>query len=773
MKGVSLKPTTRGLLPFEAKDKESYYIDEAVVEVFFRSLKKNKFVFLTGDRASGKTSFLNCIALEQVGEYLGKEEHQWETAWCRPGLDPVKNLAYAIAGANVNTRKPDVAQEIEELLRNGSNGMVNVFYRYPIRQQKSLLLVIDHLEDIFFLEKLDHDTRHTADTSASIQTLINLLWTFEKQSVFNVYIVVAFSSMFRERMAEYPKLLDLAQKYDFRFEGVGVSEVDKVIDKLVSPSLRSYSDILRLKKIYKDELLASQENGTLSPSWRFFLNHSLRRTLTLWNRGFTYIKNAISKEDSLKTLLKSKYLLLLVNDLLKNENAQGDQALDDKSEELWNKLEKDQQQQLVKIIRSARAQGGSYSIIACYKAGGGMENSIMAEASELFAYNARYEKQAEFLAKSITTKNASFRPLQYVAIRKLIHGTVGFDREGIQRFINHCGDGGLGLFQIISSSRIEERLNNIADAEHIDDEAVIAIRNPDLFQKNTPFDEWAQNECECISGYLMYAQISKEDTEAYPTTLRFYADALLEGTPLNKDRHSAIIHEFLRKGSAWANLHTGPKTQFASFEETRAFIDRGVRHWQLTRKSDENRKKEEERIRRVKINLAVLVFISVVLFGIYTRISVEKHKMLHQLTCLYDDHYRIWTVIYNEYIYALEDAANRGDVVTRWASIIGECNEKLDHESKEVDATIDAIYQESVFDFALHYYHWKEKEDILLGDTIRKNILKRAVSKKFLKSEGEILELEGYKTFNAELLPDEVRDSSRQYFVNCRKCEIP
>jgi hypothetical protein len=172
MKGVSLKPSTRGLLPFETSDKGTYYINETLIEAFFRSLKKNKFVFLAGDRASGKTSFLNCIAIRQIAEYLGSEEHEWETARCRPGLDPIKNLAHAIAGANVNTRKPDVAHDMEEMLKKGSSGMVEIFDRYPIRQNKNLLLVVDQLEDIFLLEKIDHDTRRPAQKKAPNKTII-------------------------------------------------------------------------------------------------------------------------------------------------------------------------------------------------------------------------------------------------------------------------------------------------------------------------------------------------------------------------------------------------------------------------------------------------------------------------------------------------------------------------------------------------------------------------------------------------------------------------
>lgn len=765
MKGVSIRSSTKGLLPFEEKDVETYYIDEALIEEFFRCLKKNKFVFLKGDQGTGKTSFLSCIVAGQIGEYLNVGEYEWETTVFRPGLDPVKNLAHAIARANITTRKPDIALIMEEMLRKGSNGIVNVFNKYPMRQNKNLLLVIDNLEDIFFLEKLDHDARIPAHVLTSIQTFVNLLWTFDKQSVFRVYIVAAFSNTFRERIAEYPKLLDLAQKYDFRFDGVSISETDKIIDKVVSPLLKTYTDIARIKQNVREKLRSQQENGTLNPAWRFSLNHALRRTLILWNRSFNHLKEELLRKHSLSVVLKSKYLLLLVNDLLRNERMRGDASFHDKSDELWSELTKQQQQELLAIIRTSRSQGKCYSIVECYEASGGLEKSVVSEADELFSFNASYDKLAEFLIRSLTTKDGELRPLQYQAIKRLLHDRGEIDEERFQRFIGHFGNNDFGFLQIVSSSRIEERLNVISNTGHVDDEAVISIRNSDLLQEASKFQKWVSSESECISEYLLYAQMSKTDSETYPTTLKLYADALLAGGSLKKDRHSAIIHEFLQKGSVWAALHTSNKAQYGTFEETRGFINKGIKHWQLVRKSEENRRKEERRIRRVKRNLILLVFLAVTFFGVHTRLSVEKHNMLQRLDCIYDDYLRISYAIYSEYVQYLESGSREKEFDRE---IIQLCNEKLIYGSEEVDRLIDSIYLESVLSFTLNYAHWSGKEASLLSAPIRRDILQRALNEGYLKSKGGIIDVEGYKIFTEWLLP---RDTL--FVLDCTKCETP
>lgn len=744
----------KGLLPFEEDDINMYYINEAQIESFFRSLKKNRFVFLTGDPGAGKTSFLNCIALRQISAYFDNGQYEWETAKLRPGLDPLKNLAYAIANAHINTRKPDIAIAMQDILKNSSNGMIEIFEKYPLQEDKSLLLVIDNLEDIFFLESFGD-----LNQQSQIQAFINLLWTFEKQSEDRVYIVISFSNLFRERIAEYPKLLDLVQKNDFRFEGIAIEEIDQVVDKVISPALKNYPDIIQLKQSLKSKFYADQENGNLDLPWRFLLSHALKATFVTWNRGFTYVRDEISRKPILKELLKNKSLPLLVNELLKNETAKSDFVFDRRANECWNELTQEQQTELDRIIKSARSLRKSYSISECYRVSGGADNSIILEADEIFSYGDGQEELCESVIKSLTDKGPVLRALKYQTILKLL---VDKDEAKTRRFINHFGNKGFGLLQTISSSRIEEQLNNIVDAEHIDDESVIAIRDPSLLRKDTKFERWITEEHECVSEYLLYAQMARTDSETYPITLQMYADAIMTGAPMESSKHSAIIHEFLQKDETWAALHTYNDKQYASFADTKKYIAKGVNHWRQIKLAEENRKKEEKRIVMLRRNLVVLVFMAISFFAVRTYLSVAKQNMLKQLDCLYDDYLRIVRVINFKYVDNLERGTKSDPLINNWLITLMD-------DTKLVDENIDSIYTEGVMEFALHYTHWKKRRNELLRDSTRMAILDRAMKDHFLESKGnEILFIEGYRLFEDTPLPVDTL-----YIVDCSKCEVP
>jgi hypothetical protein len=762
MKNEHFKFSLKGLLPFDEDDAAMYHISETVIEDFFRNLKKNKFVFLTGDPASGKTSFLNCIVLKQASIFFNNGRLEWETIKFRPGLEPVKNLAQVLAKINVNNKQQNVASKIEALLKNGSNGMIEAFKHYPLQQNKCLLLVIDNLEDIFFLRDFHDNTIKSSTSPTSVQAFINLLWTFEKLSDIPVYIVVSFSNLFRERVPEYPKLLELLQKNEFRFEGVAISDLEKIIDKIIPLSLKDCQDFVQLKHYLQTKFHADQENDMVDPSWRLVVHHVIKRTMVIWNRGYRYVREEMSSKSILKEVERNKYLPCLINELIRNEGKSNTSILHRKAEELWNLLSQEHQQTLKHIIKSSRAKGKVNTILECYKLSGGIEHSIEYEAKELFSAAEENEKMAASIIRTLISKGALPRPLKYETIVEQLKTIGKFEEEKIRRFVNHFGNSEFGFIQTISSSRIEEGLNTIEDAGHIDDDAIVAVRNISLLRKDSFFDHWAKREHECISEYLMYAQMANTDSETYPITLQLYANTILTGAPIEQCKHSSIIHEFLQKNRAWAALHTNNDKQFADFEKTKKFIAKGITHWHQIKKAEDNRKLEEKRIRKLKRSLVIFIFIIISVFTVRTYMSVEKHKMLKQLDCLYDDHLRIVGVITFKYVENLENGRPPEPKVNEWLNA-------LLKQTTAVDEVVDSLHTAGILTFISSHTRWERERDKLLNDHTRRDILQSALDKKFLTPKGGvIIAVEGYQLFNDSPLP---KDSL--YVVDCSRCEEP
>jgi hypothetical protein len=202
-------------LPFEATDAFAYYVDVYQVESFFRQLEQSHLVALLGRTGSGKTSFVNCI-FDDAFKKIRNVNDTWVTIRIRPGLDPLKSLAYQLSAtpekylaAKLET---SFAENVEHMMLNSSNGLAEFFETYQLLPGIKLLLVIDPLDDLFLLSDLSEEGHKNEVSSAD--AFIGLINTFEQQCTnFPVYTILTFSNSLPEKIGKYPKFLDLIGKH--------------------------------------------------------------------------------------------------------------------------------------------------------------------------------------------------------------------------------------------------------------------------------------------------------------------------------------------------------------------------------------------------------------------------------------------------------------------------------------------------------------------------------------------------------------------------------
>lgn len=755
MKPASKKHTLAGLKPFDEADAEYYYIEETLTEKFFRYLKKNRFVLLTGEPGCGKTSFINCAVL--TGSHLNHTE-RWIGAKFRPGRSPIKNLARALDVAQATNAKQNAALAIEALLHASSSALTEVFEEYPLPHNTNFLLIVDHFEDIFLSDRSQTATSKAA-AAAEAQKLINLLWAFEHHNTRAVYVVVSFSDHYRDRAAEHPKLLDLLQKRSFPFEGISVQETDAVIDRAIPGIWKGHRDISLIKKATRQRLDEDQERHTLTPAWRYLLNHSLQYTFALWLRAYQSIQKKIAGDPSLKEVADHKYLPLLVNDLLRDELSVVNATASKRGNSLWLTLSTQQQQALTRLVKTARETDKKLTLQGYHQVAGKLARSLALEVEEIFYANAKMETVCELFVKTLTSRDGTLEPLRYKTMITCLVGKKGITRQDVNRFITCFGDDGLGLVQVIPSSRIEESLNMIHNGAHIDDDAVVSIRNVSLAGTFPKVTLWIKQESDCIQEYLLYAQAAAGKTASHPLTLERYANTILSGEPIDSCEYSRVIDSFLQKDSTWAALHTPPGSGFASFDRTRKFVEQGVNHWRDINKAEKTRQQEEKKIKRIKRNLFVSAFVGVALVALYTSFSIAQHRMLKQFDCMYDDCLRVSKEINLQYIDKGEDYKA---LVDGWTTALVE-------KSNLVDNCIDSMYSSNVVNFIWRYRHWQRRRDALFVDSTRMNVLRDVIDTNFLYKAGSAIEIvEGYKIFDEDLLPQNV-----PYIVDCRKCDEP
>lgn len=761
MKTTPKKHTLTGLKPFDEKDSERYYIDETLTEKFFRTLKKNRFVFLTGEPGSGKTSFLNCAVIVPSGHHLNHDAERWVAAKFRPGRSPLKNLARALDKAQSTNAKQNAALAIEALLRTGSSTLTEVFEQYPLQHNTTLLLVVDHFEDIFLPDRSQTAVSKIA-ASSEAQKFINLLWAFEHHNTRPVYVVVSFSDNYRDRASEHPKLLELLQKRSFPFEGISIQETDAVIDRAVPAIWKGHKDIAVIKKTTLQRLDEDQERHTLNPAWRYLLNHSLQYTFALWHRGYQGIHKKIAGESSLKELADNNYLPLLVNDLLRDELSVINATANKRSNSVWRKLSTQQQQTLVRIVKGTKETDKKLTLQGLYHAAGRIPRSLALEVEEIFRANPKMETVCELFVKTLTSRDGTLEPLRYKIIATCLVGKNGITQQDVDRFIKCFGDDGLGLVQVIPSSRVEESLNMIHNGAHIDDDAIVSVRNLSLAGMFPKVALWIKQESDCIQEYLLYAQAAAGKTASHPLTLERYANTILNGEPIDNNEYSRIIHDFLQKDSTWAALHTPPGSSFASFEQTRKFVTLGVNHWRDINKAEETRKKEEKKIKSIKRNLIVAAFVGVILVTLYSAFSIAQHRMLKQFDCMYDDCLRVSKEINQQYLH-IHKGEKYKTAVDKWTTA-------LIYKSNLVDNCIDSMYSSNVVKFIWNYRHWQRRREALFHDSTRMEVLQEVIKQNFIGSTGDKIEVvDGYMIFEENLFPSK----NGLYIVDCGKCDKP
>jgi hypothetical protein len=759
MKTKTPKHILTGLKPFDERNSDLYYIDEAFTEKFFRSLKKNRFVFLIGDPGSGKTSFINCAVMVHSGHRLNLDTEHWVSAKLRPGRTPLTNLARALDRAQATTAKHNAVLAIEEILQTGSSALTEVFEKHPLRHNTSLLLVIDHLEDIFIPDRTQTSAGKVA-ASAEAQKLINMLWAFEHHNTQPVYIVISLSESYRERVIEHPKLQDLLQKRSFSFDGVSVQEIDAIVDRAIPGIWKGHKEITSIKRTILRALEDSQQRHALNPAWRYLVNHSLHYTFSLWQQGYQSVYKKIAAEPALKELAGNKYLPLLVNDLLRDEHSVFNATASKRSSNQWDKLSEPQQQALVRIIKEAKGKDRTLTLQGYYHAAGKIEQSLPLEVEALFRANPHMETVCELFVKTLTSRNGILEPLPYKTMVACLVGKNRIKLQDITRFITHFGDEGLGLVQVVPSSRIEESLNQIHNGAHIDDDATVSVRNLSLAGMFPKVTLWIKEESDCIQEYLLYAQAAAGKTASHPLTLERYANTVLRGDPVEDCEYSRIVHGFLQKDSTWAALHTPPGNSHASYEQVQKFVMQGIARWREINKAEEIRNREEKRIKRIKRYLIAATFVVVAVVALYSSFSIAQHRMLEQLDCMHDDCLRLSKEINLQYLTKDEG----------YEAFVSEWTKALIKKSEAIDNCIDSMYTTNEVKFIWSYRHWQRRRDALFGDSTRTRVLRAVIKEGFIHSEGgRVLRVDGYKIFQQKLLPPE----NVLYIVDCRKCDQP
>lgn len=197
-----------GIRPFREDEEYLFFGREAQVDALVDTLSKHRFLAIIGSSGCGKSSLVNCGLRPALHRgLLGSAGSRWRMATCRPGADPLRALAQALArpGAlhqSMPTGFFSQEELIESTLAMGRTGLVEAFKQANLPAGTNLLLVIDQFEELFRYQSLHASNQAEGDPGVAF---VNLLLEARRQDV-PIYIVLTMRSDFLGDCARFSGL---------------------------------------------------------------------------------------------------------------------------------------------------------------------------------------------------------------------------------------------------------------------------------------------------------------------------------------------------------------------------------------------------------------------------------------------------------------------------------------------------------------------------------------------------------------------------------------
>jgi len=193
-----------GLRPFEPDEEHLFFGRDQQIDELLRRLGTQSFVAVSGESGSGKSSLIRAGLLPALyGGFIARAGSAWRIAVCRPGADPIGQLARALADpAVLGTAAVDAdLQEalLETTLRRGGRGLVEAMRQARLGPSEQLLVVVDQFEEIFRFKRAALRPAAADEAAAFVKLLLEAVAKRELP----IYVILTLRSDFLGDCAEF------------------------------------------------------------------------------------------------------------------------------------------------------------------------------------------------------------------------------------------------------------------------------------------------------------------------------------------------------------------------------------------------------------------------------------------------------------------------------------------------------------------------------------------------------------------------------------------
>lgn len=268
-----------GLRAFGIEESHLFFGRGGQSEVILEYLAYNHFAAVTGASGSGKSSLIYCGLVPILyGGFIVGTGSDWRIIATRPGNQPVRNLADAIADSeSQNKRSDSKAQDqsrniVYALLRRSFQGLVDAVAQMGLKKGENLLLIIDQFEELFrFKENRDNTLTTVNETEAFIKLLVNAV----HQRKLPIYVVITMRSDFIGECSHFQELTSLINESNFLVPQMTREDFSQAILGPVAVAQEEIDPQLH------QQILNSIVEGTDQLP---VLQHSMMRTWEFWKK---------------------------------------------------------------------------------------------------------------------------------------------------------------------------------------------------------------------------------------------------------------------------------------------------------------------------------------------------------------------------------------------------------------------------------------------------------------------------------------------------------
>lgn len=300
-----------GLRPFKTSEFELFHGRDGQAEHLINRLKKNHFLAVIGSSGTGKSSLIRAGLIPQLmAGYLHEAGTNWDIAICRPGSDPLENLAFALARVKSKSNDEEkILQQhelIEPLLTSSIYGILEVNellnpLHFTKSQKSNLLIVVDQFEELFRFKR-DLPGKPGVETR-----FVDLLLKAAANPDSSIYVIITMRSEFLGDSVKFRGLPEAINEGQYLVPQLSRDQIKEVIEGPIKMTDKEISaGLVELLVNEIEESKAKQDLDQLP-----ILQHALMRTYqqAANNKVITYddYKDCGGMEKALSIHAESKY----------------------------------------------------------------------------------------------------------------------------------------------------------------------------------------------------------------------------------------------------------------------------------------------------------------------------------------------------------------------------------------------------------------------------------------------------------------------------------